>query len=114
MNRLNKIQVIFSLFITFLLVFFSSSANEKSLINFIELSTFVTILFYFFLIYIALNAFSKNKIVGISLFLTVLFLPPNIFPQYKGELFPITYSVYIAYLLYLLNIKIFNNWKNRL
>ena len=114
MNRLNKIRVIFSLLITFLLVFFSSSVNEKSLIKFIELSTIVTILFYFFLIYIAVNAFSKNKIVGISLFLTVLFLPPNIFPQYKGELFPITYTVYIAYLLYLLNIKIFNNWKKQL
>lgn len=114
MNRLNRIQVIFSLFITFLLVFFSSNANEKLFLKFIELSTFLTIVFYFFLVYIAVNAYLKNKLVGISLLFTVLFLPPNIFPQYKGELFPITYSVYIAYLLYLLNIKIFNNWKNSL
>ena len=114
MNRLNRIQVIFSFFITILIVIFSSYTNEKSILNFFVLSTFLTIIFYFFLIYIAINAYSKNKIVGTSLFLTVLFLPPNIFPKYKGELFPITYSVYVAYFLYLLNIKIFNNWKKQL
>ena len=66
---------------------------------------------YFLMFILALDALKKNKIVGIYLFITVFFIPPNIFENYKGLLFPITYLSHFAYLGYLISLELFNKWK---
>ena len=53
---------------------------------------------YFLMFTIALEALKKNKIIGIYLFITIFFIPPNILPEYKGQLFPITYLSHFTYL----------------
>ena len=60
---------------------------------------------------ISLEALKKNKIIGIYLIMTVFFIPPNILPEYKGLLFPITYLSHFTYLGYLISLELFNNWK---
>ena len=67
---------------------------------------------YFLMFTIALEALKKNKIIGIYLFVTIFFIPPNILPEYKGLLFPITYLSHFAYLGYLISLDLFKKWKN--
>ena len=67
---------------------------------------------YFLMFTIALEALKKNKIIGIYLFITIFFIPPNILPEYKGLLFPITYLSHFAYLGYLISLDLFKKWKN--
>jgi len=67
---------------------------------------------YFVLFSIALHAFKKSKLLGMYLFITVFFIPPNIFENFRGLLFPVTYLSHFSYLLYLFSVKLFKNWKN--
>jgi len=67
---------------------------------------------YFVLFSIALDAFKKSKLLGMYLFITVFFIPPNIFENFRGLLFPVTYLSHFSYLLYLFSVKLFKNWKN--
>ena len=66
---------------------------------------------YFLMFTIALEALKKNKTIGIYLFMTIFFIPPNIFPEYKGLLFLITYLSHFTYLGYLISLELFNKWK---
>ena len=66
---------------------------------------------YFLMFTIALEALKKNKIIGIYLFMTIFFIPPNILPEYKGLLFPIRYLSHFTYLGYLISLELFNKWK---
>ena len=66
---------------------------------------------YFLMFTIALEALKKNKIIGIYLFITIFFIPPNILPEYKGLLFPITYLSHFTYLGYFISLELFNKWK---
>ena len=66
---------------------------------------------YFLMFTIALEALKKNKIIGIYLFITIFFIPPNILPEYKGLLFPITYLSLFTYLGYLISLELFKRWK---
>ena len=66
---------------------------------------------YFLMFTFALEALKKNKIIGIYLFITIFFIPPNILPEYKGLLFPITYLSHFTYLGYLISLELFNKWK---
>ena len=72
----------------------------------------ISLISYFLMFSIALDAFKKSKLLGMYLFITVFFIPPNIFENYKGLLFPVTYLSHFSYLLYLLSIELFKNWKN--
>tara|TARA_B100001113_G_scaffold803_1_gene752 strand:+ start:1086 stop:1292 length:207 start_codon:yes stop_codon:yes gene_type:complete len=63
------------------------------------------------MIILALDALTNNKIIGVILFLSLSFLPPSIFSDYKGQLFPVTYLIFITYLLYISGITMFKNWK---
>ena len=72
---------------------------------------FFSFISYFLMFTIALEALKKNKIIGIYLFITIFFIPPNILPEYKGLLFPITYLSHFTYLGYLISLELFNKWK---
>ena len=67
---------------------------------------------YFLMFILALDALKKNKILGIYLCITIFFIPPDIFEDYKGLLFPITYLSHFAYLGYLISLDLFKKWKN--
>ena len=66
---------------------------------------------YFLMFTITLEALKKNKLIGIYLFVTIFFIPPNILPEYKGLLFPITYLSHFTYIGYLISLELFNRWK---
>jgi len=43
---------------------------------------------------------------------SLLFLPPAIFPEFAGKLFPLTYGIFIIYLFFTYGLSMFRNWKN--
>ncbi len=57
---------------------------------------------YFLMFTIALEALKKNRIIGLYLFITVFFIPPYMLPEYKGLLFPVTYLSHFTYIGYLI------------
>ena len=84
------------------------SKESSQLISLVFVFSFIS---YFLIFTVALEALKKNKIIGIYLFMTIFFIPPNILPQYKGLLFPITYLSHFTYLGYLISLESFNKWK---
>jgi len=95
--------------VLFILYLRMTSENPSLLLSPLLIISFIS---YFLMFSIALDAFKKSKLLGMYLFITVFFIPPNIFENYKGLLFPVTYLSHFSYLLYLLSIELFKNWKN--
>ena len=96
------ISILFFLFVRIV------SNTSSLLFSPIFVFSFIT---YFLMFTLALDALRKNKIIGIYLFITVFFIPPNIFENYKGLLFPITYLSHFAYLGYLISLVLFDKRK---
>ena len=86
--------------------------EDNSSINFFSTEFLLTFLMYLILFAICLDAFDKNKLLGLSMAFSLLFLPPAIFPEFAGRLFPLTYGIFIIYLFFTYGLKMFKNWKN--
>ncbi len=96
-----------------ILLMFSIRIVSKESSQIFSLVIVFSFISYFLMFTIALEALKKNKIIGIYLFMTIFFIPPNIFPEYKGLLFPITYLSHFIYLGYLISLELFNKWKKK-
>ena len=64
--------------------------------------------------FVALYGFELNKILGLILFLSISLLSPDLYPNFDGELFPITYVVFALFLTYIIGIKMYETWKTSL
>ena len=102
-----KNALIVTIFFLLIVRFFNSTSEIKLLSS----EFFITYIMYFLMIVLALNALRNNKVIGIVLFSSLSFLPPSIFSDYKGELFPVTYLIFITYLLYISGLMMFKKWK---
>ena len=98
--------------VTLLFLLIVSFFDNTDEIRLLSAEFFLTFIMYFFMIVLALDALNKNKITGLILFLSLTFLPPSIFTDYKGQLFPVTYLIFVSYLLYISGLMMFKNWKN--
>ncbi len=100
-----------ALIVTPLFLLIVSFFNSSDEIRLFSTEFLITFIMYFFMIILALDALDNNKIIGVMLFSSLSFLPPSIFSDYKGQLFPVTYLIFITYLLYISGIIMFKNWK---
>ena len=98
--------------VTLLFLLIVSFFDNTDEIRLLSSEFFLTFIMYFFMIVLALDALSNNKIIGLILFLSLTFLPPSSFAEYEGQLFPVTYLIFITYLLYISGLMMFKNWKN--
>ena len=105
-NNFNQALGISILFVYYL------NFSSKSSIDFFSQVFIVSFFSYLTMFLIGLYAFKKNKIIGLYLLTTVLFVPPSIFPEYSGLLFPITYLSHFSYIGYLISLNLFKKWKN--
>jgi len=105
----NNSRQAFAISILFILFVRIVSNTSSLLVSPIFAFSFIS---YFLMFTLAIDALKKNKIIGIYLCITVFFIPPNIFEDYKGLLFPITYLSHFAYLGYLISLDLFKKWKN--
>ena len=100
-----------ALIATFIFMLFLTNLSAAS-INKPMFSDFMySFIMYFALFLITFDSFRKNKFIGIYLLVTIFFIPPNIFPNYKGLLFPVTYLSFIAYIGFIVSNHIFKIWK---
>jgi len=105
----NNSSQAFAVSILFMLIVRIISNTSTFLFSAIFVFSFIS---YFLMFTLAIDALKKNKIIGIYLCITVFFIPPNIFEEYKGLLFPVTYLSHFAYLGYLISLDLFKKWKN--
>jgi len=105
----NNFKQAFGLAILLMYYLSISSKSSTDLFSKVFIFSFIS---YFIMFLIGCEAYRKNKIIGIYLFTTVLFIPPNIIKEYRGLLFPITYLSYISFAGYLISLELFKNWKN--
>ena len=105
----NNSRQAFAISILFILFVRIVSNTSSLLVSPIFAFSFIS---YFLMFILALDALKKNKILGIYLCITIFFIPPDIFEDYKGLLFPITYLPHFAYPGYLISLDLFKKWKN--
>ena len=108
----NKKQTSVALILTISLIILISFLNNYELKQLVTLSSLLSYCLYFFLIYVSVDAFYFNRIIGLILFFSIFLLIPNLVETINGQLYPITYTVFISYLLLSMGKKMFKNWKN--
>ncbi len=112
-NSIVKNNLKLSVLITTVFLFCLSIFNNFDLENLSKTNFFISFVLYFLLFLLVIDAYKKSKIVGVILFLSILLLPPNIFKEYKGTLFPITYMLFVSYFCFIVAVNIFNKWNLR-
>jgi len=108
----NKKRTYVALFLTISLIILISILNNYELKQLVAISSLISYCLYFFLIYVSVGALYISRFIGIVLFFSIFLLIPNLVETINGQLYPITYTVFICYLLLILGKKMFNNWKN--
>ena len=100
-----------ALIATFIFMLFLTNVSAASINKLMVTDFLYSFIMYFALFLITFDSFRKNKFIGIYLLVTIFFIPPNIFPNYKGLLFPVTYLSFIAYIGFIVSNHIFIIWK---
>ena len=100
-----------ALLATFVFILFLNNVSAASINKLMSTDFMYSFIMYFALFLITFDSFRKNKFIGIYLLVTIFFIPPNIFPNSKGILFPVTYLSFIAYIGFIFSNHIFKIWK---
>ena len=100
-----------ALIATFIFMLFLTNVSAASINKLMSTDSMYSFIMYFALFLITFDSFRKNKFIGIYLLVTIFFIPPNIFPNYKGLLFPVTYLSFIAYIGFIVSNHLFKIWK---
>ena len=100
-----------ALIATFIFMLFLTNLSAASINKLMSTDFMYSFVMYFALFLITFDSFRKNKFIGIYLLVTIFFITPNIFPNYKGLLFPVTYLSFIAYIGFIVSNHIFKIWK---
>ena len=100
-----------ALIATFIFMLFLTNVSAAAINKLMSADFMYSFIMYFALFLITFDSFRKNKFIGIYLLVTIFFIPPNIFPNYKGLLFPVTYLSFIAYIGFIVSNHIFKIWK---
>ncbi len=105
-NNYKRALIASLIFMLFLTNVSAASINKLMSTDFVY-----SFIMYFALFLITFDSYRKNKFIGIYLLVTIFFIPPNIFPNYKGLLFPVTYLSFISYIGFIVSNHIFQIWK---
>ncbi len=112
LKNINLERVLKAMVIAFSFIFVTNNVVDRNQLftqNFL-----ISFLIYSILSFVALYGFELNKILGLVLFLSISLLSPVLFPNFEGELFPITYVVFALFLSYIIGRKMYKRWKTSL
>ena len=98
--------------ISFFFIYLTNNMDEGN--SLLTQNFFISISIYSVLSFVALYGYDLNKILGLFLFFSISLLSPNLYPNFEGELFPITYVVFALFLAYILGIEMYKRWKTSL
>ena len=112
-NDTNKrklfLAIIFGLL--FVLIPNIQTISENLVIN---QNLILSMIIYSILSYLAIYSYSTNKVAGIILLSSISFLSPNLYKNFKGELYPITIVIFSSFFGYIFGIKRYKKWKSSL
>ncbi len=100
-----------ALITTFVFMLFLTDLSSLTINSLISLNLIYSFTMYFGLFIIAFDSLKNYKIIGTFLLISIFFLPPNIFSNYKGLLFPVTYLSFITYIGFIVSKQLFTKWK---
>ena len=110
LKNINQLKILKAIVISFIFIYITNiiySVNEFTLsINF-----FMSLGIYSILSYVALIGYKLNKLVGLILFFSITFLSPNMYPELKGQLFPVTYVIFALFLTYYFGVEMYKKLK---
>ena len=110
LKNINQLKILKAIVISFIFIYVTNiiyNVNEFTLgINF-----FMSLGIYSILSYVALIGYKLNKLVGLILFFSITFLSPNMYPELKGQLFPVTYVIFALFLTYYFGVEMYKKWK---
>ena len=112
LKNINLEKVLKAMAIAFSFIFVTNIMNGVA--NIFSQNFLISLLIYSVLCYVALYGYELSKILGLILFLSISLLSPNLYPNFKGELFPITYVVFALFLSYIIGIGMYKKWKSSL
>jgi len=112
-NDTNKPNLFLAVGFGFLFVFIPNihTISQNLVIN---QDLIVSLIIYSILSYLAIYSYSTNKIGGIVLLISISFISPNLYKNFKGELYPITIVIFASYLGYIFGIERYKKWKSSL
>ena len=101
-----------AILISFFFIYLTNNMAEGN--SLLTQNFFISISIYSVLSFVALYGYDLNKILGLFLFFSISLLSPSLYPNFEGELFPITYVVFALFLAYILGIEMYKRWKTSL
>ena len=112
-NQTNKRNLFTSIGFGFLFILIPNTgiSSERLIIN---QNFILSLIIYTILSYLALYCYSSNKTAGIVLLISISFVSPNLYKNFKGELYPITIVIFASYFGYIFGIRRFKQWKSSL
>ena len=112
LKNINLEKVLKAMAIAFSFIFVTNIIYGVA--NIFSQNFLISFLIYSVLCHVALYGYELSKVLGLVLFLSISLLSPNLYPNFKGELFPITYVVFALFLSYLIGIGMYKKWKTSL
>ena len=110
LKNINQLKILKALFISFSFIYLTNVSLGMGDLN-LNSNFFISLGVYAILSFIALHGYESNKLVGLILFLSITFLSPNLYPELKGQLFPVTYVIFALFLTYFFGNKMYKTWK---
>ena len=110
LKNINQLKILKAILISFSFIYLTNLIFGVGDLN-LNLNFFISVGVYTILSFIALYGYELNKLVGFILFLSITFISPNLYPELKGQLFPVTYVIFALFLTYFFGNKMYKTWK---
>ena len=110
LKNINQLKILKAILLSFSFIYLTNLIFGVGDLN-LNLNFFISVGVYTILSFIALYGYELNKLVGFILFFSITFLSPNLYPELKGQLFPVTYVIFALFLTYFFGKKMYKTWK---
>jgi len=110
-NEKNKIDIFISLLLGFGILLVTGWSKLDIILS---KNLVISLLIFTSLSFFSLKAYSSYKYLSILMFLSIFLLSPQVFTSRQGELFPVTYIVFMIYFSLVLGRYMYKKWKSSL
>jgi hypothetical protein len=110
-NEKNKIDIFISLLLGLGILLVTGWSKLDIILS---KNLVISLLIFTSLSFFSLKAYSSYKYLSILMFLSIFLLSPQVFTSRQGELFPVTYIVFMIYFSLVLGKYMYKKWKSSL
>ena len=108
-NEKNKIDIFISLLLGLGILLVTGWSKLDTILS---KNLVISLLIFTSLSFFSLKAYSSYKYLSILMFLSIFLLSPQVFASRQGELFPVTYIVFMIYFSLVLGKYMYKKWKS--